>query len=63
MTDFLARHGLVKQAAAICKTFRLDPVTVLNGSMFEWHVRTAAHNVIAEQDRVEAEKMKSKSHK
>lgn len=40
--------------------FKLDPVEVMNGTIFQWQVRVAAYNVIAEQERIEAAKMKNK---
>lgn len=60
MTETLVNHGLLKQAAVIAKTFRIDPVMVLNSSQFEWQVRTAAHNYIAQEEQKEAAKIKKK---
>ena len=34
-------------AARIARTFRIDPVAVLDCDTFEWALRTAAHNIVA----------------
>lgn len=60
MTETLTNHSLLKQAAVIAKTFRMDPIIVLNSSQFEWQVRTAAHNYIAQEEEKQAAKMKNK---
>lgn len=36
----------MKTAARIAHTFGLDPVEVLRGETFEWHLRVAAARVI-----------------
>ena len=51
MTGKLAEHRLLKQAAVIAKTFRMDPVAVLNAPLFEWQVRVAAHNHIQQLEK------------
>lgn len=56
MTGTLAEHKLLQQAAAVAKTFKLDPVMVLNAPLFEWQVRVAAHNYI---QKVEKENSKN----
>jgi hypothetical protein len=57
----LEEQAVLKNAAMIARTFRLDPVDVLNSSVFLWQVRVAAHNVVAEAEKQEAAKIKSKS--
>lgn len=60
MIEFLTEHALLKNAAEVAKTFRLDPVKVLNASRFEWQVRIAAHNHIAAEEKKQAAAMKAK---
>lgn len=61
MTTFLTARKEIQTAASIAKTFRMDPVEILNASPFEWAVRIAAHNVIMQHEKEEAARMKSKS--
>ena len=41
-------HRLVVTAARVAKVFRLDPVDVLDSEPFEWMLRIACYEVIAE---------------
>jgi hypothetical protein len=49
----------VRSAARIARTFRQDPIAVLDATPFEWLVRIAAHNiVVADEDKAAAKKTK-----
>lgn len=50
----------VKTAGRIGKTFRIDPMILLDDNDdFRWAARVAAHNVVAQDEKEAAEKQKS----
>jgi hypothetical protein len=54
----LQRDPRIKAAAHIARTFRIDPVAVLNADKYEWLVRQASHNIIAIEENEAAKKNK-----
>lgn len=60
MSEFLESHPLLKEAAVIARTFRIDPLAVLNSTLFEWNVRRAASSYVLEEERKAAESAKKK---
>lgn len=58
---FLKGQSTLRLAAQIASEFRLDPITVLNTTSFEWQVRLAAFEYIREEKKKEADKMKAES--
>lgn len=61
MTAFLKSHPMLRQAALVARTFRIDPLEVLNGTIFEWQIRTAALVYVQEMEQAEADRAKSRS--
>jgi hypothetical protein len=54
----LQRDPRIKAAANIARTFRIDPVSVLNSDQYDWLIRQASHNIIVNQENEAAKKNK-----
>ena len=63
MIEALREGGSLTQAARIADRFKLDPVHVLNAPTFEWYVRVAAYQVIADDEEENAARMKAQNKK
>ena len=62
LVERLQAEATLRSAARIARTFRLDPLLVLDDpDEFRWAVRVAAHNVIAQDEKDAADKSKSSS--
>ena len=63
MTDEFLSNSLLIHAARIARKFHLDPVAILQASTLDWLIRDAAYNVILDDEREQAERMKANSRK
>lgn len=57
---FLEADTRLKTAARVARTFRLDPIVVLNADTRHWLIRTAAHNVVTRDEKEAADKAQNR---
>lgn len=52
---FLEADTRLKTAARVARTFRLDPIVVLDADTKQWLIRVAANNVVARDEKEAAD--------
>ena len=63
MIDRLAEDGRVKMAAKVAYQFHIDPVKVLDGTLFEFALRVAASEYVSEVEAAEMEQARAARNK
>lgn len=57
---YLEADTRLRTAARVARTFRLDPIVVLDADPKKWLIRTAAHNVVTREEKEAADKAQNK---